>query len=271
MRFKLAIIQFPGSNCEYETARAAAQYGFETCILRWNCSPQDFDRFDGYILPGGFSFQDRIRAGVISSKLPIMDLLEKAANSGKPVLGICNGCQILAETGLIPNINKKQTLNVALAPNTKDDKPIGFVCDWVYVKAQNPQNSAFTRYFEEDDVLPIPVNNAEGKFILAPSVLEKLSDLTLFTYCSHDGKSGEYPITPNGSTLGVAGMCNAQGNVMGIMPHPERAMFLQQIPFWIEGDWPMRKREAFNSGKNQDGPWAKLFFSLKDYIKEHKG
>lgn len=91
MRNKVAVIQFPGSNCEYETAKAAEYYGFDVTMLPWNCSESDFFQADAYILPGGFSFQDRVRAGVVSAKLPVMSFLEKASEQLAPILGICNG------------------------------------------------------------------------------------------------------------------------------------------------------------------------------------
>ena len=228
MKTNIAIIQFPGSNCEYETQRAFAAYGFKADIIRWNCDIKDFNQYSGYVLPGGFSYQDRIRAGVISAKLPIVHHLVQAAKTGKPLLGICNGCQILAETGLIPDLENNQTISVALAPNTKNNQPVGFICDWVYVKIKNPEKSIFTKHFTTEDILPIQINHAEGNFILDKNTKEKLKNLTTFQYCDSNGELGNYPITPNGSTDGLAGICNKKGNVMAIMPHPERATFLKQ-------------------------------------------
>ena len=103
MTYRLAIIQFPGSNCEYETQLAANQYGFEADIFRWTETSRSLSEYDGYILPGGFSYQDRVRAGVMAAKLPLMDHVGRASEEGKPILGICNGCQILVESGLVPH------------------------------------------------------------------------------------------------------------------------------------------------------------------------
>ncbi|MCP4051338.1 MAG: phosphoribosylformylglycinamidine synthase I [bacterium] len=270
MKNRLGVIQFPGSNCEYETARAADYSGFETEIIRWNCDEKKFRSFDGYILPGGFSFQDRVRAGVISAKLAVMEYLEQAVEEGMPVLGICNGCQILAETGLITDTGGKHEIEVSLAHNTKDNKPFGFLCDWVYVKVKNPAKSAFTRYFEEEDVLPVPVNHAEGKFVLASDIKEEVSDLTAFTYCSATGEKGVFPVNPNGTVMDIAGICNKKGNVLGIMPHPERAVLLKQIPYWIQSEWAELKYDEFRKGVDVHGPWQKLFLSLHDYISEMK-
>jgi phosphoribosylformylglycinamidine synthase subunit PurQ / glutaminase len=268
MKPKLAIIQLPGSNCEYETERAANFYGFDTEIIRWNVTPEKFKSFDCYIIPGGFSFQDRVRAGAISAKLPVMGLLVEAADSGKPLFGICNGCQILAEIGLIPGLGQEHKVEVALTHNTRNNKPYGFICDWIYVKPINPKGSVFTKYFDETDVIPIPVNHAEGRFMLNDEVKKNLDELTLFEYCSKDGNTLAIEKTPNGSTASIAGMCNKKGNVMGIMPHPERAAFLKQVPFWIQNEWADKKSSAFKEGLvEQPGPWDKLFIALYDHLK----
>lgn len=281
MKKKLAVIQFPGSNCEYETERAANAQGFDSEIIRWNIEKTKFESFDTYILPGGFSFQDRVRAGAISAKLPILEWIVEAANQKKPILGICNGCQILAETGLVPNINKgndedsKTNIEIALTPNKikteSKEKKRGFVCDWVYVKISNPEKSIFTRKFSDNDIIPIQINHGEGNFKLSNSILNKLNTVTSLKYCTVDGEVSEsYPINPNGSTQSLAGLCNADGTVFAMMPHPERGSFLKQVPKWLNDPWSKKKGIAYgekheeNNARNNDGegPWAKLFQSL---------
>ncbi len=263
---RLAVIQFPGSNCEYETRRAAAYYGFDADIVRWNAA-DNLAQFDAYILPGGFSYQDRVRAGAIAAKLPIMDVVTRGAAMGKPVLGICNGCQILSESGLIAGVSLGD-IEVGMAPNTRDGHPIGFICDWRYVTVSNPSASLFTRYFDGGDILPVPINHGEGRFVLNHPAQAQLSELATFRYCDDQGTlATTFPDNPNGAYDALAGVCSVQGNVLGIMPHPERSAFLKQIPLSIRGPWQMKKQSVFSEGVTGAGPWEKLFVSFYDYAK----
>jgi phosphoribosylformylglycinamidine synthase subunit PurQ / glutaminase len=264
MTIKIAVIQFPGSNCEYETAKAVKSAGAQVDIIRWNTDEKIFHSYDGFVLPGGFSYQDRIRAGVISSKLPIVNFLKKASLQGKPILGICNGCQILAESGLVPDIGGTQSVEMALAPNTKDVSPVGFICDWVYIKPKNCSTSLFFSNFEENDVIPIPINHGEGRFLFSSeSIMD--TPCSKFIYCDSTGKElSEFPINPNGASFNIAGLTNAKGNVLAVMPHPERATFLKQIPRSIDHDWAEKK---ISGSTDEKGPWAPLFSSLVDSIK----
>ncbi|MGE4169107.1 MAG: phosphoribosylformylglycinamidine synthase I [Candidatus Margulisiibacteriota bacterium] len=262
----VAIIQFPGSNCEYETQKAAEFYGLASTIVRWNEPLDKVRSFGAYILPGGFSYQDRVRSGAIAAKLPILTAIQEAAEAGKPVLGICNGCQILAESGLVPNLGGVHHTEMALTHNQKSGQPHGFVCDWVQVRPQNSRNSVFTRYMEDDTVFPVPVNHGEGRFVISDAVREALPGLTALFYCSSSGQiSADFPETPNGAQEGLAGICNSAGNVMAMMPHPERAAFLKQIPSWIPGPWRDRKAGIVSDTK-QEGPWEPLFVSLRDAL-----
>ena len=254
---RLAVIQFPGSNCEYETARAATKAGFDAQIVRWNFSSEALAKFDAYILPGGFSYQDRVRAGAISAKLPVVGVLAEAAHAGKPILGICNGCQILAEAGLIPDVSGEQEVSVALARNARDGKPLGFMCDWIFVKPQRPEKSLFMRYFSESDVLPIPINHGEGRFVLKPEL--KVEDHAAFVFCDANGIVSD-AANPNGSYLNLAGLSNQRGNVLAMMPHPERSAFSKQIPISIDSSWTSQKFE------DVDGPWMKLFVAMREAV-----
>jgi len=267
MTVTIAVIQFPGSNCEYETAEAVRSAGATVDIIRWNVSEEVFSSYDGYVLPGGFSYQDRIRAGAISSKLPVLKLLRKASEEGKPILGICNGCQILAESGLVPDQSGDHKIEMALAPNVSDDKPSGFICDWVYVKPSQSTSSLFFSKFTDGDVLPIPVNHGEGRFLFSLPY-DQLQSHSQFQYCDAEGnESLIYPEDPNGSTERLAGITNAKGNVLAMMPHPERAAFLKQIPRSISHEWGDQKRSNL-TGSDQEGPWALLFSSMVSAIKE---
>ena len=268
---KIAVIQFPGSNCEYETARAVRSVGLDCDIVRWNISSEQFLSYSGYILPGGFSFQDRIRAGVIASKLPIIDLVIQADQQNKPVLGICNGCQILAEAGLIPNFDESHTIQVALAPNTIQDEPCGFICDWKYVKMAKPEQNIFTKLFSENDVLPIPINHGEGRFVLSGEIEKILNEFMVIRYCDANGEiSSNYPVNPNGSFSNIAGLSNRRGNVLAIMPHPERATFLKQVPTWINSIWAEKKLGASQADIQTAGPWKKFFQSLAEHLVNKK-
>ena len=260
----VAVIQFPGSNCEYETLDALSMAGIKSRLVPWNADITNLEEYSGYVLPGGFSFQDRVRAGVMSSVLPIMNEIKKQADLGKPVLGICNGCQILAESGILPRLNNHDAVQMALAPNVIDEEYLGFVCDWVYVKVEFPKHSLFTRYFDSNDVLPIPINHGEGNFKFKDVNAISKASLTKFVYCSDKGESiSNYPINPNGSDLNIAGISNEAGNVMAIMPHPERAVKWHHIPRYLNHDLSKSRRE----GSLDFGPWMILFLSFSDYLK----
>ena len=264
MKPKLAVLQFPGTNCEYETLRALTHYGVNAKLVRWNEPLETFRDYSGFVLPGGFSFQDRVRAGAIAAKLPVLSRVQEAANAGKPVLGICNGCQILAEAGLFPDQETLSHIEVALAPNQKAQKPLGFICDWVTVQVTNPEKSVFTRYFTSEDLLPVPINHGEGRFILKE---KKVASLASFRYCSAQGERLEsYPTNPNGAEQNLAGLANVKGNVLAMMPHPERAAFLKQVPFWVQGPWGLKKQTLPTSTFFESGPWEKLFVSLRDSL-----
>jgi len=258
---KIGVIQFPGSNCEAETVAAINYYGMSAVLLHWSVSESEFFKHDGFVIPGGFSFQDRIRAGVIASRLPIMDFIVRASHELHPILGICNGCQILAESGLVPDTLENQTIEMALAPNQKNGDSLGFYCDWVFVKPNAPHQNIFTRLFETEDVIPVPVNHGEGRFIFNSSEILPFSS---FQYCDDEGKlQSSFPTNPNGSSHNIAGIGNKNGNVFAMMPHPERAYLSRQIPDSIPGEWPEKKATFFNDEANAPGPWEKLFLALK--------
>jgi len=262
-----AVIQFPGSNCEYETLEALSLVGIKADILRWNCTEKEFFDYSAFIIPGGFSFQDRVRAGVVASKLPIMSYLSKSAEEGVPILGICNGCQILAETGLVTNIKDEKKMEIALAPNMKEGQLHGFVCDWVYVKIKNPEKNIFTKVFNPEEVIPIPINHGEGNFKCMASVKSKIEEVTHIQYCNENGDVlSDYPVNPNGSFNNLAGVSNPKGNVLAMMPHPERASFLRQVPYYINHNWSQKKRKKLNDNYQEKGPWASFFQSLTYFL-----
>lgn len=265
----IAVIQFPGSNCEYETSRVLTECGFDSEIFRWNqhselqnASP------DGFVLPGGFSFQDRVRAGAVGAKEKIMDFIFIRALEGKPVLGICNGAQILVETGLVPGWEAGK-IQASLAANMISGR-LGYLSKWVFLKTdeQSRRNCLWLSKFN-DAPIPIPIAHAEGRFVFLNEDLERCRNNIALTYCDHNGtQSDDYPVNPNGSMLNAAGITNEQGNVLAMMPHPERAFRMWQVPPGIAGEWGVLRREISHSGKIkvQNGPGALFFDSLRSYF-----
>lgn len=226
---RIAIIQFPGSNCERETMLAVKRAGMEPVEFLWNQPEEQLADFAGYIIVGGFSYEDRSRSGIIAALDPIMQMLRQQSELGKPILGICNGAQILVESGLVPGLDNNE-IGMALTDNkrVRDGQVLGtgFYNAWVYMRlAEDFQYNAFTRHLGPQDILHIPVAHGEGRFVIPPALLAemKINGLAVFQYCDANGKvKDEFPINPNGSIENIAAVSNKAGNVMAIMPHPER-------------------------------------------------
>lgn len=174
--------------------------------------------YDAVVLPGGFSFGDYLRAGAIAAKSPAMERIKEFADHGLPVLGICNGFQTLIEAGLLPG---------ALLRNTS----LRFVCKWTMVRVEN-NATPFTRGMRKGQVLRIPIAHNEGRFYASRSELRRLSadGLVAFRYCDERG-SATLSANPTGTLDNIAGVCNRAGNILGLMPHPERASDKQLSPF----------------------------------------
>ncbi len=226
---KIAIIQFPGSNCETESLRAIRQAGMNAEEFLWNRSLADLLTFDGYFIVGGFSYEDRSRSGIIAALDPLIPYLRAEAEKGKPVLGICNGAQILVETGLVPGLKNYQ-VGMALATNKriKNGKILGtgYYNAWVCMQLSAPNTaSAFTRHLQPGAPLRVPIAHGEGRFVIPNELLAemKTKNLTAFRYCDENGNvSEEFPVNPNGAAYNLAAVTNLSGNVMAMMPHPER-------------------------------------------------
>ncbi len=272
---RVALIQFPGSNCEWESKRSAEAVGLTCDVFRWNADPAALHDYDGYIIGGGFSYQDRVRSGVIATKEPVMrTVFREVTGEGKPCLGICNGAQVLIEAGLIPGLHPGN-VEMGLAPNFHDPEHriAGFCCRWVYLKhACAPGRCALTTEIPEGEVFPIPIAHGEGRFTTRdPEVLARLieNDQIVFQYCDEEGNLSESrDVNPNGAEANIAGLCSPDGKVLGMMPHPERASFLRQIPGDLGGQWLERKEAAWGDAcaMSSPGPGLAVFQSLAQAI-----
>ena len=229
MSASIAIIQFPGSNTERETLMACRRVGLSPVEFLWNEPSEKLSDFDGYVIVGVFAYEDRSRAGVIAALDPIMDQIKIEADRGKPVLGICNGAQILVESGLVPGLNGHR-VGVALTDNKRIKGGhvvgVGYYNTWANLKMSvPPERCAFTRHLNTGDFINIALAHGEGRFIMPDALLEKMiaNNQTVYRYCDNAGSVvDEFPTNPNGSMYNLAAVCNPAGNVMAIMPHPER-------------------------------------------------
>jgi phosphoribosylformylglycinamidine synthase subunit PurQ / glutaminase len=209
MSTRMAIVTFPGSNCDYDCFKAAELVGMEPRFV-WHRESSIGDA-DVVVLPGGFSYGDYLRAGAIARFSPIMKDLVRFANEGRPVLGICNGFQILCEAGLLPG---------ALIRNDS----LKFESRPVYMRIENNQ-TIYTSEYDEGDVLKVHIAHGMGNYVADEDVLEALEDenRVIFRYVDMDGVETEES-NPNGSLNNIAGIINPAGNVLGLMPHPERSV-----------------------------------------------
>jgi len=206
---RIAVIQFPGSNCDYDVVYVLKNVlGVPTDLVWHKFFKNNF--YDAVILPGGFSYGDYLRSGAIASHSPAMDEVRKMAEDGRPILGICNGFQILIEAGLLPG---------ALLPNDC----LRFVCKWVTLKCET-NKTAFTSLIPEGKLLHIPIAHKEGRYFNTKEELKRMKkgQQIVFRYVDENGKI-TFKANPNGSVENIASVCNPKGNVVGLMPHPERA------------------------------------------------
>lgn len=206
---KFAIVVFPGSNCDHDTYHAVKHVLGQAAAFVWH-KDTDLAGADVVILPGGFSHGDYLRTGAIARFSPVMRSVAAFARQGGPVLGICNGFQILLEAGLLEG---------AMLRN----RGLKFVCDHVFVRVEQTA-TPFTRGLEAGRVLRLPIAHGEGNYYAPPDVLDRLerNGQVVFRYADAEGRVTD-EANPNGSARGIAGLCNEAGNVVGLMPHPERA------------------------------------------------
>ena len=197
---KVAVVVFPGSNCDRDMLHVLSDVFKLKTDLVWHTDELP-KNIDAIVLPGGFSYGDRLRAGVIAAHSPVISEIKKMAEKGMPILGVCNGFQILVEAGLLPG---------ALLKNTS----LTFMCKWTEIIVKN-NKTPFTNKLKLNQRIPIAIANGEGRYYADKETLKllKKNNQIVFTYAEE----------VNGASLDIAGICNKQGNVVGMMPHPERS------------------------------------------------
>lgn len=206
---RIGIIIFPGSNCDRDVYKILSTFQNVSVDFVWYTKDK-LQVYDAMIIPGGFAYGDRLRAGIIAAHSPVISEIKKMAMHGIPILGICNGFQILVECGLLPG---------ALMTN----RSLRFVCKWTTLKIEN-RRTPFTSLFNKNQTIRLPIAHGQGRYIVNKMIEKRLKrkQQIIMRYFEED---------PNGSTYLIAGICNEEGNIMGMMPHPERASEITMAPY----------------------------------------
>ena len=197
----VGVVVFPGSNCDRDMFHVLSDVFNLNAQYCWHAKPLP-ENLDAVVLPGGFSYGDRLRAGVIAAHSPIIQDIKKISEKGIPILGVCNGFQILVESGLLPGVLLK-------------NDSLNFMCEWTNLTVEN-NKTPFTNQFELNQKIPIPIANGEGRYFVDDETLDKLERKKQIVF--------KYDQGVNGSSNQIAGVCNEDENVVGMMPHPERAV-----------------------------------------------
>lgn len=195
---KVGIIRFPGSNCDRDVFHALELAGAEPDYVWWN--KRDLSDFEAIVIPGGFSYGDYLRAGAIAAITPVINGIKDCVKEGKPVLGICNGAQILAEVGLVPGVFTENQ-------NAK------FICQWTELKVFS-NRTPFTSMYKNNEIIKMPIAHAEGRYYTDNLKTLRENDQIVLSFESEN---------PNGSMEAITGVCDQEGLVCAVMPHPERA------------------------------------------------
>lgn len=264
---EVCILRVGGTNCDAETERALSGLGVRADVVHANkiIKNRNLLEYDALVFPGGFSYGGHIREGAIWGKrinAKLGNKLKKFVEDGRLILGICNGFQVLVEAGLLPGFEGvSEHPEAALAPNTS----MKYECRWVYLKHESSGTCAFTKGVRKGKRVFMPVAHAEGRFVFSKEneedYLRRLycNDQLVFRYCDEKGEyaDGKYPTNPNGAFHDIAGICNPQGNVFGLMPHPERAFYGWQLPNWTREE----RTPRYGDGKS-------IFESMIEYLME---
>ena len=263
---RACIVRVGGTNCDAETKRTFEDLGAKAEIVHLNDLKRGRNLMDFHVLvfPGGFSYGDYVRAGAILARSVVAHLggaLKRFAVDERPILGICNGFQVLVEAGLLPGFDDhlSKPPEAALAPNV----PIGYHCMWVNLKNYSKGKCVFTTKLKMNAVLRIPVAHGEGRFMFERDKqgqqLERLleNDQLVFRYCGENGEAarGRFPVNPNGSFHDIAGICDPSGSILGLMPHPERACY-----GWQQSEWTKK------SVPDKYGDGRLIFESVVEYL-----
>jgi phosphoribosylformylglycinamidine synthase len=258
---KVAVLLAPGINCDRETAYALEVAGASAVRIHVNdiiAGKVALSDFHGLVLPGGFSFGDDIASGkILGNKLKYLlgDVLEQFINSAKPVLGICNGYQVMVKMGLLPGFNREyHTQQLTLTFNTSNK----FEDRWVHLKPEHDSVCIFTTGITMP--LYLPVRHGEGRLVTNDQkVLAELKNnrQTVLRYVDENGERGGYPVNPNGSEDDIAAICDPSGLVFGLMPHPEAYIRRTQHPRWTSSDL------------DEAGDGLLIFANMVEHIKEH--
>lgn len=255
---RVAVLYGVGLNCDYETQHAFGLAGGKAERVLSNRlmeHPGDLQQYDVLAIPGGFSYGDDIAAGIVLAtkmKRRLGEQIDGFIGDGKPVIGICNGYQVLVKGGFLPDFGGNNAQEVTLTYNDSGR----FEDRWVYLR----NGSSRCLFTEGIDTLELPVRHGEGKFVADPETLRRLQDddLVVFRYVGRDGEGQpEYPLNPNGSVGDIAAITNPAGNVLGIMPHPEGSIFREQHPRWTREDLP------------EEGGGLQMFRNAIDYVKRN--
>lgn len=262
---RVCVLRAGGTNCDTETSRSFQEFGVQSEVVHLNelVRRQNLMDYDVLVFPGGFSYGDYVRAGVIWAKWIMAKLgkeLKSFVEQHRLILGICNGFQVLVEAGLLPGFE-----GISLHPEAAlaTNLPPGYNCRWVYIRHENKGRCAFTQNIPDAKILRVPVAHSEGRFIFAKETEEEYldtlydNDQLVFRYCNKNGEyaEGRYPMNPNGSFHDIVGICNPEGTVFGLMPHPERAFY-----WWQQPDWTKQEQMV------QYGDGQAIFESLARYL-----
>ncbi|MDA7857923.1 phosphoribosylformylglycinamidine synthase subunit PurQ [bacterium] len=261
-KIKVIVLRTAGTNNDYETAHAFKTVGARVNLVHINelfKGEEKLTNFDILAIPGGFSYGDDIAAGKIFAnelKYKLYSQIKDFTEKGKLAIGICNGFQVLIKAGLLPGINgidKAQSTTLTFNDSGK------FECRWVHLKRVNSGKCFFTR--DLPDKIYLPVAHAEGKFMTKDNgILKTLEEngQIVFKYVDEEGKEAGYPFNPNGSVGDVAAICNSQGNILGMMPHPERFIVPYNHPHWT-------RREGTSPSPTEDGDGLAIFKNAIKY------